>query len=198
MRRLKVLCPVLGLKGLCAPNAAVPPPTAMKPMTRGAVASLRWTRLIQVVVSKMDQKQGQPYRWAAPPNVPMDAIAYPPLPDAGLAQYPPANIGADNYPPAAPNPAFQPPPSGPMIILTSNVWLRTSQPAVCASCRQQITTLVTYNTCGSLLPWLTCVLTCCSGLWCCCCFVPFCMESCKTAEHFCPQCRRLLGKRAII
>ena len=158
-------------------------------------------------------RQGQPYRWAPPPNVPVDAAENPPQgalnANPALAQYPPANQGAQNYPPAAPIPyqasnyrpaaapsvPYQPAPVSQMVIITSNVWMRTSQPAVCDTCHQQIMSLVNYNTCGSLLPWLTCVLTCCSGLWCGCCFVPFCMESCKTAEHFCPQCRRLLGKR---
>lgn len=155
----------------------------------------------------MEKGQDQQHRWAPPsvPGVPVNAEAdqYPSL-NPALVQYPPANVGAQSYPPSAPNhpPAvpvsYQPAPSGQMIILSSNTWMRTSQPALCPSCRQQIMTLVSYNTCGSLLPWVSCVLTCCSGLWCCCCFVPFCLESCKTAEHFCPQCRQILGKRAIL
>ena len=162
----------------------------------------------------MEKGQGQQYHRAPPnlPGVPIDAGANPyPSPNPALAQYPPANVGAQNYPPAAPIPyqpgnyrpaavpvSYQPAPGGPMIVISSSTWMRTSQPAVCDSCHQQIMTLVSYNTCGSLLPWVSCVLTCCSGLWCGCCFVPFCLESCKTAEHFCPQCRRVLGKRAIL
>lgn len=169
----------------------------------------------------MAQEPNQPYRWAPPPDAPMDAGANPPQgnPDLPpmLAQYPPVNSGAPNYPPQAPipyqpsnyRPANNPPPlmyqpaypqsmAAPMMVMATNVWMRTPQTALCDSCHQQITTLVNYNTFGSLLPWISCVLTCCSGLWCCCCFIPFCMQSCKTADHFCPQCRRLLGKRAII
>lgn len=148
----------------------------------------------------MEEGGDQPYRWVPPEDVGDNPPPPMAAPNPALAQYPPPNAGALNYPP----PNLQPPAPFPqrqqvqMVILQTNIWTRTSQPALCASCNQQVMTLVNYNTCNSLLPWVSCCLTCLTGCWCCCCWIPLCINECKTADHFCPQCRMLLGKRAII
>lgn len=161
----------------------------------------------------MEEGKNQGYRWEPPAdagNIPPppagnpnpDLPQYPPLnPPApavnpALPQYPPASVAPQNYPP--PNPVPIPYQQPQVMVLQTAVWTRLSQPTVCPACNQQIMTYIEYNHFGSLLPWVSCLLMCLSGACCFCCFIPFCVNECKTADHFCPQCRRLLGKRSTL
>jgi lipopolysaccharide-induced tumor necrosis factor-alpha factor len=61
----------------------------------------------------------------------------------------------------------------------------------CPHCHQQIQTRVEYA--SGLLAWLICggcvLFGCVLG----CCLIPFCVDDCKDAEHYCPSCRAYLG-----
>ncbi|KAG8432904.1 hypothetical protein GDO86_017243 [Hymenochirus boettgeri] len=64
---------------------------------------------------------------------------------------------------------------------------------VCPSCRENVVTLVVFQ-CG-ILTWLLCFITALlGGLLCCCCFVPFCINEVKDADHYCPRCNAHIFK----
>lgn len=61
----------------------------------------------------------------------------------------------------------------------------------CMTCHKNIVTRVEYvpNNRTHIVSAALCVLAGC----CCGCFVPYCMRSCKTANHYCPQCQAFIG-----
>ncbi|CAG5018310.1 unnamed protein product [Parnassius apollo] len=61
----------------------------------------------------------------------------------------------------------------------------------CPNCNRSVVTRVHYvaNNRTHIISAGLCVLTGC----CCGCFVPYCMRSCKSANHFCPKCRAFIG-----
>lgn len=61
----------------------------------------------------------------------------------------------------------------------------------CMTCNKNIVTTVEYvpNNRTHIISAALCVLAGC----CCGCFVPYCMRSCKTANHYCPQCKAFIG-----
>ncbi|KAF7634980.1 LITAF domain-containing protein [Meloidogyne graminicola] len=65
------------------------------------------------------------------------------------------------------------------------------QQAYCSSCKQQVQTKVKYV--AGTFAWLLCFLFMLFGLFCGCCCIPFCVDSCKDAEHFCTQCNTYIG-----
>lgn len=153
----------------------------------------------------MEEGKNQGYRWEPPAdagdNPPPPVVNPPPQlvnPNPVLAQYPPANVAPQNYPPPNPRPAPVPYQQPQVMVLQAPVWTRLSQPTVCPSCQQQVMTTINYNHFGSILPWISCLLIACSCAYCCCCFIPFCINDCKTADHYCPQCRCHLGKRSTL
>ncbi|XP_077979875.1 LITAF domain-containing protein-like [Glandiceps talaboti] len=60
----------------------------------------------------------------------------------------------------------------------------------CPHCRQQIVSSVYFEV--GTMAWLICFFLWFVGAWCCC-FIPFCMDSCKDAVHKCPSCNNHLG-----
>lgn len=61
----------------------------------------------------------------------------------------------------------------------------------CMTCNKTIVTNVEYvpNNRTHIISAALCVLAGC----CCGCFIPYCMRSCKTANHYCPQCKAFIG-----
>uniref|UniRef100_A0A0A9WXW7 LITAF domain-containing protein n=1 Tax=Lygus hesperus TaxID=30085 RepID=A0A0A9WXW7_LYGHE len=63
----------------------------------------------------------------------------------------------------------------------------------CPYCNFQIVTITRMH--PSTLTHLLAVLICICGGWvCCCCFCPYCFESCQNVVHYCPNCQNYLGK----
>ncbi|OWR44333.1 lipopolysaccharide-induced tumor necrosis factor-alpha factor homolog [Danaus plexippus] len=61
----------------------------------------------------------------------------------------------------------------------------------CPNCNKPIVTRVEYvsNNRTHIVSAGLCILAGC----CCGCLVPYCMRSCKTANHYCPQCKAFIG-----
>ncbi|KAL4713544.1 hypothetical protein ACJJTC_007782 [Scirpophaga incertulas] len=83
-------------------------------------------------------------------------------------------------------------PAATVMIPVATVNLMGSQPSslVCKSCNAQIITRTEAKptTKTHLFALLLCVL----GLWCCVC-VPYCMDSCQSIDHYCPNCNAYIG-----
>uniref|UniRef100_A0A2A4JWY3 LITAF domain-containing protein n=1 Tax=Heliothis virescens TaxID=7102 RepID=A0A2A4JWY3_HELVI len=63
-------------------------------------------------------------------------------------------------------------------------------PMTCPSCNHQIVTRVEYKT--SLRTHLFAALLCVIGCWPCA-FVPYFVDSCRNADHYCPNCNSYIG-----
>ncbi|KAG8228656.1 hypothetical protein J437_LFUL008307 [Ladona fulva] len=61
----------------------------------------------------------------------------------------------------------------------------------CPSCGARITSRINYET--STRTHGMCMAMCAFGLWLCC-FLPYLMDSCKNANHYCPNCNAYLGQ----
>ncbi|XP_049818833.1 lipopolysaccharide-induced tumor necrosis factor-alpha factor-like [Aethina tumida] len=83
-------------------------------------------------------------------------------------------------PPMQATQAFIPPPLGPDPSNT-----------ICHNCRAHIRTTVTTqaNTKTHLFAFLCCL----AGCWLCCC-IPYCVDSCMSKRHECPECHAFLGE----
>ncbi|XP_010207838.2 lITAF domain-containing protein [Colius striatus] len=75
--------------------------------------------------------------------------------------------------------------SQPPIIL-AGIFSSKPTSTICPSCRQHITTQVTYRL--GRLSYLLCASLCMVGCCCGCCFVPFFVRMFKDADHYCPCC----------
>mmetsp|Transcript_14198 Transcript_14198/g.35869 ORF Transcript_14198/g.35869 Transcript_14198/m.35869 type:complete len:127 (+) Transcript_14198:89-469(+) len=64
----------------------------------------------------------------------------------------------------------------------------------CQHCQAQVTTNVTHHvSCGT---HLSCVACCfCCGIFG---LLPYCINSCKAAKHFCPKCNQQIGYKKYI
>ncbi|XP_021181148.1 lipopolysaccharide-induced tumor necrosis factor-alpha factor homolog [Helicoverpa armigera] len=112
---------------------------------------------------------------------------------------PPPSYFGDNPPP--PPGLVVPPAPGPRTtVITSPPPLPGARPGKmgpgpsgtnCPTCNKSIVTTVEYvpNNRTHIISAALCVLAGC----CCGCFVPYCMRSCKTANHYCPQCKAFIG-----
>ncbi|CAH2091809.1 unnamed protein product [Euphydryas editha] len=79
------------------------------------------------------------------------------------------------------------------IVVTNNMMGPKPTVYVCPSCNQQsITTVVRTPTMRThMFALFLCVL----GCWPCVC-VPYCVDSCKSAEHYCTNCKAYLGSHS--
>ncbi|XP_061214292.1 lITAF domain-containing protein [Neopsephotus bourkii] len=71
-------------------------------------------------------------------------------------------------------------------IIVAGIFSSKPTSTICPSCRQHITTQVTYRLgkLSYLLCTSLCMVGCCFG----CCFVPFFVRIFKDADHYCPCC----------
>jgi len=159
------------------PAAPYPPPGAQYPPPQ------------QGGYQQGNEKSGPPYQQQqyAPPG----------------GQYPPQQGG---YPqgneksglPYQQQQGYPPPPTHTTVVMNQPA-LVTAAPVsfhefpvalTCPSCRAQVVSAVHYDA-GSFA-WLLCIVMFCFGFWICC-FIPFCVDSCKDAVHHCPNCSVTLG-----
>jgi lipopolysaccharide-induced tumor necrosis factor-alpha factor len=101
-------------------------------------------------------------------------------PAPATAHYPPPGA---HYPPA---------PTLPVVVsvalpIGSSVAVMTR----CYHCNQNIMTRTEPE--SGLLTWLMCGGIACFGGFFGCCLIPFCIDSCKDVNHFCPSCGAMLG-----
>ncbi|XP_044733001.1 lipopolysaccharide-induced tumor necrosis factor-alpha factor homolog [Chrysoperla carnea] len=90
-----------------------------------------------------------------------------------------------------PGPGFHVPPTAPppVVLVPSNVG---PDPATitCPSCRANIRTRIEYE--STTKTHLFALLLFLIGCWPCCC-IPYCMDSCNNANHYCPNCGSFIG-----
>lgn len=70
------------------------------------------------------------------------------------------------------------------------IWGTEPLNLTCPSCAHMINTL-TYTHRSNLTHFSALILFMC-GCWPCC-LLPYCMKSCKTTHHYCPDCQTYLG-----
>ncbi|CAF0839700.1 unnamed protein product [Brachionus calyciflorus] len=68
-----------------------------------------------------------------------------------------------------------------------------STQTVCPRCRTYVSTNVKYII--GPITWLIAGVLCVFGFNCGCCLIPFCADSCKNVEHYCPNCGFLILRR---
>jgi lipopolysaccharide-induced tumor necrosis factor-alpha factor len=62
----------------------------------------------------------------------------------------------------------------------------------CTKCHTLILTRV-HQTPG-LLPWILFIILILLGCWLGCCLIPFCISDIQNTQHYCPNCKTLLGE----
>uniref|UniRef100_A0AC35FKF5 LITAF domain-containing protein n=1 Tax=Panagrolaimus sp. PS1159 TaxID=55785 RepID=A0AC35FKF5_9BILA len=96
-------------------------------------------------------------------------------------------------PPYETKPTITPSSTRQIVYVPSNQTFE-SEPVImnCPYCQKLIETKIEHKV--GLLSWLGCLgcvlLDCTAG----CCLIPFCIDSCKDCEHYCPSCKSFLGK----
>lgn len=139
------------------------------------------------------QPMNRPDEASSQVQPPVQPIQYQPPAFNPIGQYP--QLQQYN---AQGSPIVQPAFQGAYIVNSPvTIWTRTAQSTTCPYCQQLVTTTLTYNHCGSSLPWVACLGLFCSGFGLCC-WVPFLCESCKDVTHVCPMCRRQLGRKGML
>ncbi|XP_004924526.1 lipopolysaccharide-induced tumor necrosis factor-alpha factor homolog [Bombyx mandarina] len=88
-----------------------------------------------------------------------------------------------------------PPPGLPVGIVLPNAMGTEPTTLTCFNCNKIVTTRVTYTTAWHthLIAGSICLITivcslCCLGL------IPYCFDTFKEAEHYCPNCNTFIGK----
>lgn len=70
------------------------------------------------------------------------------------------------------------------------------QVMTCPNCREMVTSKVESSPTSST--HMTACLLGLIGWFCCCCIVPYCMDSCQAQKHTCPKCGNYLGIKLIL
>lgn len=98
------------------------------------------------------------------------------------------------YPPPPQHGGPPPPPQQHTVIVTTTTAQSILGPnamaTTCPHCHAAIVTTV--ETEANTKTHLFAILLCAFGCWPCC-FIPYCMDSCQSKKHFCPNCRAYLG-----
>ncbi|KAF7267722.1 hypothetical protein GWI33_019080 [Rhynchophorus ferrugineus] len=130
----------------------------------------------------MEKELPPPY---APQPVMYPPGAYPPPPQPGYP--PPPQAG---YPPIGmPTPSV----GHTVIVTTTSPAAYGPEPigVTCPYCHAAITTTV--ETEPNTKTHLSALLLFVCGCWLCCC-IPYCMDSCQSKKHFCPNCKAYLAE----
>ena len=76
-------------------------------------------------------------------------------------------------------------------VLTPLVWGKHPVPIQCINCKQNITTLPTAKV--GLITYVSSLALFLSGIFLCCCWVSFCVDTFKDVHHVCPNCCSTVG-----
>ncbi|KAM4631582.1 lipopolysaccharide-induced tumor necrosis factor-alpha factor homolog [Discoglossus pictus] len=139
--------------------------------------------------------QGVPPYQTGSPYPQQPGHPYPQQPGPPYQQQP-AGVGA-SYPPPPYGMSPGPQPTVVVAPVTSTVMIVTPFHDVpvqctCPVCRQNVVSRIQYTT--GLLTWLIFGILLLLGCWLGCCLIPFCVDSCKDVDHFCPNCNNHLHK----
>lgn len=144
----------------------------------------------------MENKSAYPHPQHQGMGMPMpptyEQSAYPPpLPhqhNPGMYPHPPQQ-GQTHHIHYVPPPTIteQPPPA--QVIVTPQVG-PDPQMLTCPSCRATIVTKMEYQ--SSTRTHVMAGLCCLFGCWLCC-WMPYCMDSCRNGNHYCTNCGTFLG-----
>ncbi|XP_043919250.1 lipopolysaccharide-induced tumor necrosis factor-alpha factor homolog [Protopterus annectens] len=135
----------------------------------------------------------------APGFVPTPGYAPPaviaPAPTPAPAPMPSININVNQNQDHETGNATKPAPTGvvtnqPIVVAPPMVFKGTPVQMTCPSCKRDIMTQPVYKAGG--MTWLICGILGIFGFWLCC-WIPFVVDSCKDATHYCPQCRTIVG-----
>ena len=144
-----------------------------------------------------NQAQGYPPQDQPPPP----GQGKPPPPGQGQPP-PPAQYGQPAQPGYGVQPGYGPQPGygqpATTVVVTQPMMMMPMRDApvnmTCPSCQNQIITSTSQET--GTITWVACLVLCLIGCDAGCCFVPFCIGSCKDTVHHCPNCRTTLGKHS--
>ncbi|XP_033152506.1 lipopolysaccharide-induced tumor necrosis factor-alpha factor homolog [Drosophila mauritiana] len=104
-------------------------------------------------------------------------------------------VSAPAIAPARPPPVVvveQPAPQPPTVVPTDTLHLGPNRSRVlCPACGANKTTRMTHT--ANSRTHMVAGLLCLVGFCCCACFVPYCMNSCRTGNHYCRKCNTFLG-----
>ncbi|XP_077991164.1 LITAF domain-containing protein-like [Glandiceps talaboti] len=125
--------------------------------------------------------------------------------DQETATYPPQYQQQQPQQPQQPQQVYgQPPPGGYQttaatvvvqptgVTVFGNAYRDYPVHQQCPHCHQNITTRIEYQ--DGWIVWLSAGVICLVGGWLGCCLIPFCINSIKDVNHYCPACNNFLGK----
>ena len=98
-----------------------------------------------------------------------------------------------NYPPQDPNQIIivQVPQIQHQILIENQIASRDPQSFYCPYCMTNVVTEVKYEA-GEKTSLMACCLCFFGGVICC--LIPYCVNDCQDAIHYCPLCRSIMGK----
>ncbi|XP_044160461.1 lipopolysaccharide-induced tumor necrosis factor-alpha factor homolog [Bufo gargarizans] len=77
-------------------------------------------------------------------------------------------------------------------VVMATSFADTPASCTCPVCRENILTRIQHT--NGLLVWVIFGTMILVGCWLGCCLIPFCMDSCKDVDHYCPKCNHHLSK----
>ena len=84
----------------------------------------------------------------------------------------------------------------PNMMLQGHMLTSGPTSGVCPFCQEMQTTDIDKQNGGCT--WISCIGMALCGCVLGCCLIPFCVDGFKDTEHKCSQCKRIIGKKAVL